>query len=231
MAIDRQTLMRALNHRGDTSIIDGPLTPDQFHRRELPEPIPFNPAGAQVLLDNAGWRDRDGDGIREREGQKFRFKMLIRTFSGENQPGNETASVLVQAQLRKVGVRMDLQSLDSSVVWQRLDSGDFEAVFTWLRFYETQWLRMLRIGEGPPIGYRNPRAVELIELASQTWVPEEEDRLYAELMAIFQRDVPVTILYPFVRLSVAHRRLQGLSSPWRADPVWHVEELWIDEEK
>ncbi len=231
MAIDRRTIIRALNLSDDLPIIDGPLTPDQFHRRELPEPIPYDHVSAQALLERAGWHDRDGDGIREREGQKFRFTALLRTFSGENVPGNEAAGVLVQAQLRKVGVQMDLQSLDPSVVGQRLKSGDFEAVFTWLRFYETPWLRMFRIGEGPPIGYRNPRVVELIDSASQTWVPEEEDRLYAELMAIFQRDVPITILYPFEGLSVAHRRLQGLSTPWRTDPVAHMDKLWIEEEK
>jgi peptide/nickel transport system substrate-binding protein len=158
MAIDRRTIIRALNLSDDLPIIDGPLTPDQFHRRELPEPIPYDHVRAQALLERAGWRDREGDGIREREGQKFRFTALLRTFSGENVPGNEAAGVLVQAQLRKVGVQMDLQSLDPSVVGQRLKSGDFEAVFTWLRFYETPWLRMFRIGEGPPIGYRNPRA-------------------------------------------------------------------------
>ncbi len=230
MAIDRRTLMRALNLSDDLPIIDGPFTPDQFDRRELPEPIPYDPVRAQALLERAGWRDRDGDGIREREGQKFRFTTLLRTFSGENIPGNEAAGVLVQAQLRTVGVQMDLQTLDPSVVGQRLRSGDFEAVFTWLRFYETPWLRMFRIGEGPPIGYRNPRVVELIDSASQTWVPEEEDRLYAELMAIFRRDVPITILYPSGGLSVAHRRLQGLSTPWRSDAVANMEDLWIEDE-
>ena len=231
MAIDRRTIIRALNLSEDLPIIDGPLTPDQFQRRELPEPIPCDPDRAQALLERAGWRDRDGDGIRDREGQKFRFTALLRAFSGENLPGNEAAGVLVQSQLRKVGVQMDLQSLDPSVVGQRLKSGDFEAVFTWLRFYETPWLRMFHIGEGPPIGYLNPRVVELIDSASQTWVPEEEDRLYTELMAIFQRDVPITILYPFADLSVAHRRLQGLSSPWRTAPVAYMDELWIEKEK
>ncbi len=28
-----------------------------------------------------------------------------------------------------------------------------------------------------------------------------------------------------------HRRIRGLSSPWRADPVMFMEDLWIDNEK
>ncbi len=48
-------------------------------------------------------------------------------------------------------------------------------------------------------------------------------------MAIFRADLPVTMLYPGVSFTVAHRRLRGLSTPWRYDPVGHMEELWIAE--
>ena len=124
---------------------------------------------------------------------------------------------------------MELQPLDVSVLVDRLESENFEAVFRFLRFYETPWLRLVRLGEGAPIGYHNSRVVELIDRASRTWVPEEEDRIYRELMEIFRADLPVTMLYPYVGVSVAHRRLRGLSTPWRSDPVTHMEELWLEE--
>ena len=136
----------------------------------------------------------------------------------------------VQSQLRKVGVQMELQLMDVGLLIDRLESGNFEAVFRFLRFYETPWLRLVRLGEGAPIGYHNSRVVELIDRASRTWVPEEEDRIYAELMEIFRADLPVTMLYPAVSFSVAHRRLRGLSTPWRSDPVGHMEDLWLEDE-
>ena len=43
------------------------------------------------------------------------------------------------------------------------------------------------------------------------------------------RDTPLTVLYPAVWLTVSHERVRGLSSPWRADPIWHAGELWIEE--
>ena len=73
--------------------------------------------------------------------------------------------------------------------------------------------------------------MELIERASRSWVPDEEDRIYGELMEIFRTDLPVTILYPFVGVSVTHRRLRGLSTPWRSDPVLHMGELWLEDER
>jgi peptide/nickel transport system substrate-binding protein len=230
MAIDRRELQRALNIPGDVPIIDGPITPDQWARRQLPEPLPHDPERARELLDEAGWRDTDGDGILEKDGRLFRFTALVRTVSSEDVAGNVSAGVYVQSQLRKIGVEMSLQPLDPGVVMPRLQSGEFEAVFMWFRSYETPWLRATGLGEGDPVGYRNSRLLELIDQASRTWVPAEEDSLYAEIAEIFRADVPVTFLHPIVGLTVAHERIRGLSSPWRVEPVAHVDELWIDEE-
>ncbi len=229
LAIDRRELLGALNLPETTPIADGPFTPDQLRRRDLPPPIPHDPDAARDLLEAAGWRDRDGDGIRDRDGRPFRFTLLARTFSDESLPGTTTPAVYVQSWLRDVGVGMEIQSLDPSVIAERMEAGEFEAVLSWLRVYETPWLQRFRLGEGPPIGYRNPDVVALIDRAAATWVPDEEDAAYAQLMEIFRRDLPVTFLYTSAGTSVAHRRVRGLSSPWRIDPVAHIDELWLEE--
>ncbi len=228
LAIDRRELVELLGLPDDLPLVDGPLTPDQYQRRELPEPLPYDPARARALLDSAGWRDEDGDGVRELDGRQFRFTALLQTTA--HSAGQGAVGVYVQSQLRKVGVQMELQPMDGGVLIQRLESGDFEAVFRFLRFHPTPWLQLVGLGAGAPIGYRNSRVVELIDRASRTWVPEEEDRIYGELMEIFRADQPVTILNPFVLVTVAHRRLRGLSTPWRSDPVGHMDELWLEED-
>ncbi len=230
LAIDRRELLGLLGMPDDLPLVDGPVTPGQYRRGELLEPLPYDPVRAGALLDSAGWRDQDGDGVRERDGRPFRFTALLPAFTSENTPRLGAVGVYVQSQLRKVGVQMEHQLVDVSVLRQRLESGDFEAVFRFLRFYETPWLQLVHLGEGDPIGYDNSRVVELIERASRTWVPEEEDRIYGELMEIFRADLPVTMLHPIVRFSVTHRRLRGLSTPWRRDPVTHMEELWLEDE-
>jgi peptide/nickel transport system substrate-binding protein len=230
LAIDRRELLGLLGLPDDLPLVDGPLTPDQYRRGELPEPLPYDPVRARALLDSAGWRDQDGDGVRERDGRPFRFTALLSSFTSEHSAGQGAVGVYVQSQLRKVGVQMEHQLLDVGVLIQRLESGNFEAVFRFLRFYETPWLQLVRLGEGDPIGYQNSRVVELIDRASRTWVPEVEDRIYMELMEILRADLPLTMLYPSVGFSVTHRRLRGLSTPWRYDPVEHMEELWLEDE-
>ena len=50
-----------------------------------------------------------------------------------------------------------------------------------------------------------------------------------ELWPIFQADLPMTLLYPFASITVVNRRARGLSSPYWADPVSHMEELWLED--
>ena len=227
-AIDRRALHHVLNYPDDLPIFDAPHTPDQYRRRELLEPLPYDPDLARALLDRAGWQDTDGDEIRDRDGQPLRFTALVENVANS---GTVSGATFVQSELRKIGVQMELRPLDRSVVLERFQSGDFEAVFLSFRFWEAPVLQnRYHLGEPEPLGYRNPRVVELLDQAARNWIPEEDDRIYSELAEIFRRDMPVTILYPYARFTVAHRRLRGLSSPyWGGDPTRYMDELWLED--
>ena len=59
--------------------------------------------------------------------------------------------------------------------------------------------------------------------------PDEYDRIYRELWPIFQADVPARFLFQYNDGTAAHRRLRALSSPYWADPVEHMEDLWLED--
>jgi peptide/nickel transport system substrate-binding protein len=220
MAINRRELLRALNLPDDVPIMDGPFTDRQLRRGELPEPLPYDIAQARALLDGAGWRDRDGDGVRERGDTGFQFTALV---VGWARGGT---AVLVQEQLRQAGVQMELQPMEPGQAMERLRAGQFEAAFA---TYDNNpgSLQRIRLGAGAPLGYENAEVVQLVTQAAATAVPDEVDRIYRRMTEILQADLPMTFLFPRVWVVFAHRRLRGLSSPWRADPVWFMEELWL----
>ncbi len=223
LAINRRELLQLLNLPEDIPIIDGPYTTRQLQRGELPVPLPYDPGEARTLLAAAGWRDQDGNGVSEREGREFRFTAMVRSVY----PFKEIA-VYVQDQLRRVGVRMDVQMLDPILVPARLKTGDFEAAFTYLQVGPDNLSQYF--GEGNPLGYENAELVEVLERARMTADPEAKDRVYREFTRIFRAEWPATFLSPTVGTVFAHRRIKGLSSPWRADPVWFMEDLWLEDE-
>jgi peptide/nickel transport system substrate-binding protein len=223
LAIDRRALLGVLNLPSDlVPITDGVFTERQIRRRPLPEPLPYDPPQSRALLEAAGWQDRDADGVREREGRPFRFTAIVRA-----EGGLDRLAVYVQAQLRQVGVQMEVQVLDPGVVGDRLRSGDFEAVFGG---FDVGWYHPQKyLGRDNPIGYRNPEVVRLTDQAMATADPDELDRIYQALTEIFRADLPLTRLLPWTFPYFAHRRVRGLSTPFHAQPDTYMEDLWLED--
>jgi len=222
LAIDRRELLGVINLPSDLPVTDGAFTERQFRRRQLPEPLPYDPVQARALLEAAGWQDRDGDGVREREGRPFRFTAIV--YGGD---GYDRLAVYVQAQLRQVGVQMEVQVLDRALVWARLAAGDFEAVFS--LFQPVPGDQRRGLGRNNSIGYQSPEVVRLTDQLVAD--PDELDRIYQALTEIFRADLPFTRLVPNTVTTFAHRRVQGLSTPFHASPDTYMEDLWLEEER
>jgi peptide/nickel transport system substrate-binding protein len=221
LAINRRELLAVLNLPDDLPLFDVIYTERQWGG--LPQPLSYDPERAKQLLEEAGWRDVEGDAIRERNGEEFSFTMLV--------AGSRVReAVYIQDQLRRVGVRMEISIRESfSSVFSEMRSGNFQAAIS-RHLMTLSGVRghLAFFGEGSIIGYRNMRGLELLNAAAGTRDPKELDALYRELMPLFQADLPVTFLYPMTWTHVVHRRVRGLSTPWRADPVWYMEHLWLD---
>ncbi len=226
LAINRQELQQVLSYPEKIPIFDVPYAPDQLLRRELPEPLPYEPEQAKRMLDEAGWRVADGDRIRHKGGKRFHFTALVPSLFGADK-----AAVYIQAQLGQVGIQMDIANLDREAGLERLKTGEFEAAI----FAISPWVEGDRgyqafFGEHSLIGYSNPRVLTLLEKAAATSDPDEADRVYRELWPIFEADVPVTFYSPAVFGTIARRRVRGLDScPHRGDVLWCMENLWLDD--
>ena len=223
LAINRRELHQLLNFPGWTPIFDVLFTRDQLRRGELPPPLPYDPKLASRLLDETGWRARAGDGPRHRDGKPFRFTALVYPISGMNE-----AAVYVQAALRRVGIQMDISTMDEQAQRQRVRAGDFDAAIV-IMPGDGPFGPLAFFGEKSLIGYTNPNVIALLNRAQATVSSDEIDRIHRELAPIFQADLPATFLYPAVYATVAHRRVRGLSSPHRASPVGDMEHLWLED--
>jgi len=225
LAINRRELLQVLN-LPSLSLVDGVYTHRQSRRGEESEPR-YDPAEARRLLDGAGWRQRSRDGLRERGGHEFHFTAL--TGSGFW----ETSALYVQDQLRDLGVRMDLQPLEQGAFRSRLKAREFEAAVCGqgLMSVVLEGVPLERFfGEQSPTGYRNPQLTRLFERLRTTADPEAVDQAHREISDLLRRDQPVAILYCPSWATVVHRRVKGLRTLWRADPLQFTEDLWLEKE-
>ncbi len=225
LAINRRELHRVLNFSDDFFITDGIYTNFQARRGEIPEPLPYDPEQAKRLLEEAGWHDRNANRIRDKDGREFHFTMIAEDGI------HKQAAVYIQDQLRRVGIRMEIQNLHRSVIRQRFRDGKFDAAIVGTANGRGHQRCFGKFGKNVYSGYDNPRVTELISKGNAAMEADERDRIYRELSPIFTADMPVTFLFPGVKTLVAHRRIKGLNSPESGpDPIYFIEYLWVEEE-
>jgi peptide/nickel transport system substrate-binding protein len=225
-AVDREELRRVVGLGADVQIVGGLYSDRQFRRGELPDALSYDPDQAKALLDAAGWRDVNGDGIRERNGLPFRFRLL---FSGGGggwaSQGSEAVALFLQDQLRRIGIEVELQPLENLTRRDRVRAEQFEATVGDLAPISRFWM----FGSDNQLGYANPRAIELMDRIQSAFDPDSVDYFYREVSRILVQDQPVLFLHPVVATTIVNRRLRGLSAPYRADAIWYLEDLWIEE--
>ena len=120
MAIDRNAivgdLMMGLTDRTET--MWDPLKAGGWVSPDI-EPWEYDPEAAKQLLEDAGWVDSDGDGIREdAEGNK-----LTLTHGTTIRDIRQDAQALYQQQLREVGIDLQILSYDSDLYFASYSDG------------------------------------------------------------------------------------------------------------
>jgi len=218
MAIDRKELAGAQWIPPDFPLWDVNASVGQVVRGELPPLRPYDPEGARALLSDQGWEDTDGDGIRERNGRALRFSLL----------GSQTVAVVIQAQLRRVGVAVDLTSMARGVARNRVRDGDFEASLNGgPRGSEVPGL-LSRVPV-QTVGYHNPSLAALESALDSTFLDEARDELYRRAWPIYRDDLPAIPLPRPGMFTIANRRIKGVEGRDGVALLLHMEELWIEE--
>lgn len=210
LAIDTRGLIRGLQMQDFAAPAGGPYAPifkDLYDPQRTP-PLPYDTLQAKRILEAKGWRDSDGDGIREKDGKPFRFTLL--TNAGNVRKAD--VQQIVQQQLKRVGVDVRLQQLEFNTFQERQMGKEYEALLgTWIVGLSADITPLW--AEGSPlniVSYKNPRVSQLFEQALTQ--PNDQAaapywRAAAEQIA---RDQPYTFLYYFDQVDGVRDRLQGM---------------------
>ena len=121
MAVDRASLVKsALGDLG--KVPPGPMSSLLWIWDPEIRQLPYDTAQAGRILSARGWRDHDGDGVRDKNGQPLSFHLLVPTTSVLRRQ----YARLLQEQFRMIGVHAEIDELEFSVVTQRLQSGNYD---------------------------------------------------------------------------------------------------------
>lgn len=111
MSLNRREILEAARE-GLGSVATGPLGPWHWAYDTAWRPLPHAVDSARVLLEAAGWRDADGDGVREKDGEDLAFELLTVSAPSVYQD----VAVMAQADLAEAGVSMEIRTMEGGAL-------------------------------------------------------------------------------------------------------------------
>lgn len=228
LALDRAELVKgALLGQGVAAF--GPYKPGTTWYHPDLKPVAQNLDRARELLAESGFSDPDGDGILNRDGQKFEFTILT------NQGNQERilCATIIQAQLKKIGIRVAVRSVEwAAFLREFVNKGAFDAVILgWTITPDPDLYQVWHSSQAVEGGlnftfFKNVGLDRLLERGRVTRDDEERLAIYREVQEILHEEQPYCFLYVPYALPVVRSRVRGIE-PALAGISWNMERWWL----
>ena len=233
-AIDYTNIINQVVFGEGVQMVSNVLPAVEWAFNEELQPYEYNLEQAIQILDEAGWQDTNGDGVREKDGQELRFTLMTNA-------GNEVRENLAQIikdtlEGEELGFAVDLEIIEFGTVVERLLGQTFDAVIIgWTGLGSdpedsTFWAyRNDSPGSGFNfVSYYDPEVEENLNLGRS--LPgcdvEERGQLYRDIQAQIQEHAPYAFLYVPLGNVVWNTRLNNID-PEAWSTYYNVEQWFI----
>lgn len=197
MALDRELIAQEFFF-GLARVASGPFNSVTAQANPAIKPWPHDLAAARALLKEAGWEDRDGDGIIEdASGKPFEFEF---TYPVGNE-ATERVVKYVKDQAAKIGIRCNMRGMDWSVFMSTVDNRDYDAMtMGWSPASPESdpqqiWHSRFIQNQGDNfVQWSNPEADRAIEAGRQELDEAKRMEHWHRLHALIHEDQPYTFL-------------------------------------
>jgi peptide/nickel transport system substrate-binding protein len=206
----------------------------------VPRPT-YDPEGAKALLEEAGWIDQDGDGVREchgcpnaDEGYPMSAELMIYAEYGEEL---ELAQQLIAEQLKAVGFDLELSMVEGGILWADAGSGGIEQngnfdLNLWDDGYpgidptDHLWYYYYSSAAEPDYGWNIVRwkNEEFDALLDEAYTIDEDYRkeIFCQIAELLDREVPQILLFSAFDADAYSSRVEGVQATVNDIMTWNV---------
>ena len=234
LALDHETMLRDVLY-GLYEPSQGVFNPDAWWAADPPPDVLSQDLDrAEDLLAEAGWEDSDSDGVLDKDvdGRRIPFEFSL-SFSTSD-PNREKVGTLLKENLDQIGIRVNLQPLEFTVLQAKSRNHDFDAQiagwgvgadpYTINNLWGSQF-----INGGRNYGrFANADVDRLLEIGARELKRDDRARAYAAVHRILWNEQPYTWLYSRSTFVGMSRDLRGITFSPR-DPLGYsggIEALW-----
>lgn len=230
-AIDRgRVLQVAADGRGSVADQFVPAT-SWAHSRDVPRQA-HAPADARTMLDDADWKDHDGDGIRDKGGVTLKFSI-----TASDEPARIAAAQQIAGDLTAIGMRVDVVTVPFAELVDRVArQRTFDVLVVGITtgadpdpyaFFHSSQVKDPGYNFS---GYSTLGMDRNLEAARRTYDQVKRKELYGAVFQQIAAEVPVVFLYFSDYLYAQHRTVKGLKVAPVSDPTarfWDVEDWYV----
>lgn len=208
MAIDRDSLIEK-GFKDEGVKTSHPFQPEMLTKSESPD---YQPREAARLLKEAGWRDRNKDGVLEKAGRRLRFLLY---YDKDYKEYTKVLDIMSQ-HLFEVGIEMEGVPVTYSEFRKKwMKAGDYDAFLKGISTSDsanfTTWHSSFI---GNPDGcnfsrYSNGEVDRLLEQLRVSGDIKTKKMIYGKILEIISKDVPAAFLYNDMIYTAVNKRFKG----------------------
>lgn len=220
--LDKETYCDTLLEGGATAG-KAPVPPTlDFGFDELKDENAYDPDGAKVLLEEAGYKDTDGDGFVETpSGEKLELNFVIYTSREELNVYAQAA----QASLKDIGINVKLNTVSYETLLDMRDSGEFDMLIWNVLVANTgdpeKYLRenWYSTSSSNQMGYSNPQVDELLDQLVTEFNEDTRKNLIMQIQQLIMDDAATVFFgyettYLFSSKSVTGVKMYPMDYYW-----------------
>jgi len=197
-AVDRDSMIKNLL-QGYGKIAHS-IVPEESWAYTTGHTYSYDPSMSKKLLDEAGFKDPDGDGPKTRFDKPIDYKLSGSSVSGRNYAG------VIQNYLKQVGIPVEIQTSEQNTLFDELRRGNFQISYSqWVGgnqdpiFYKDLFATSEIPTQTRPSRnrsrYSNKELDALLDEAVNTFDRQKGKELYTKIQEIVSREVPVFPLW------------------------------------
>ncbi|HHY95623.1 MAG TPA: ABC transporter substrate-binding protein [Firmicutes bacterium] len=191
--IDKKAISSSIYQGMDTPG-KSPLVPAMWAYSDDIKDPQYDPAQAKTLLEEAGWKDTDGDGILDKGGRKL--SISLKTHSED--PNRIQVVEFLQNEFQKNGIEAKVETTEWPTFRDSVQQGKYQlAVLGWLGLVDPDRAMYNQFRSDGPNNdgkYSNPRVDELLDKGRTTADLEERKQVYREAAQIVVDEVAYDVI-------------------------------------
>jgi len=230
-AVDKEQIISTLLF-GLGEPIESMVQPDKKYYNKNLKKFDFNLELASKLLDDAGWKDSDGDGIRDKvvNGKKLSLELSYKYNSGNDTRKN--IGLIYKENLKKIGVDLNIVAKEWTVFLDDTKKHDFEMYCgAWVGDPNVEdpkqiWHTESATGGSNYVSYGDIISDKMIDDIRSELDETKRNALYLRFQEKVHNDIPYIFLFaPLERIAINKRYDQNSAKAYSVRPGYDIG-LW-----